>query len=709
MVREAKKGLQEDRLHSPKHRNSHLISPDMRHESLKFIGKPERPLLCHKQKCYSYLALNTCFCARSLGRQPSDPTHKNGGGGMKFTKKRKRGQKVGKGAPSGLVVSLLFHMAIFFIAGLFVIFTVVNKTEPAFEPPQRIERPKMKLKKPKVKVKKSSQPKPSSRIVAKVKTKQMPEIQLPDLAGVGEGLMGGSGFGEGVLLDLPDLNQISTFGREQSIGNDFEGVLYQLSHDRSGGVASMDEDGFRVILRDYVMRGWDDSVLRKYYKFPKKLYATHFIIPPIPSPLGPDSFGAPDMECYYMFAVYKGKLVFQEDIKIRFWGMGDAYLFVNVDGKEVLLNGWATHMNYNFDWWRSRSSDNLTTMFCNLPMVVGDWIELKANEPVDMKVLFGEWKGGDMGAGLLVEVEGQEYPKSFWSGPLLPAFKTEELPWSVLTEIHKHLPEDECSLTDGPIFRDFGPAWSTNTIETVMPKINTDPELEPEIAVRHWTFSNGQTAEAKYKRILFDDVILETADGQEIRVAPEQLCEADQTYVLLCNPPKLKLDFSRKSKTRRFPPELFADNLPPEGAYVEFSAKVKQVSSPKKPYGFPLTLEFFAIGNQLMTDNRVLLDYKKEIFVLSKENDFMFRSTGRNMLLLDYSINNSRHGTRPSGHLILIRDQRGKIIAYKASSQSFYENRHKLSSYKIGWYFDQNCDLCLPEPPRHWSFKNVSF
>ena len=35
--------------------------------------------------------------------------------------------RVNKGAPSGLVISLLFHAAAFFIAGLFVVFTVVNK------------------------------------------------------------------------------------------------------------------------------------------------------------------------------------------------------------------------------------------------------------------------------------------------------------------------------------------------------------------------------------------------------------------------------------------------------------------------------------------------------------------------------------------------------------------------------------------------------
>lgn len=92
---------------------------------------------------------------------------------------RQTQKMMNKGAPGGFVISLIFHGAIFFLAGLFVVFQVLPRTEPVFEPPPPVERPRMKLKKPKVKVQKSSSPKPSSRIVAKVKTREMPEIQLP--------------------------------------------------------------------------------------------------------------------------------------------------------------------------------------------------------------------------------------------------------------------------------------------------------------------------------------------------------------------------------------------------------------------------------------------------------------------------------------------------------------------------------------------------
>ncbi len=95
------------------------------------------------------------------------------------------------------MISLIFHGAVFFIAGLFVVFKVMNPPKPEFEVPPPIERSKMKPRKPKVK--KSSQPKPSSRIVATVKSRKMPEIQLPDLQGTGAALPRGQKYAE-VLL-----------------------------------------------------------------------------------------------------------------------------------------------------------------------------------------------------------------------------------------------------------------------------------------------------------------------------------------------------------------------------------------------------------------------------------------------------------------------------------------------------------------------------
>jgi len=365
-------------------------------------------------------------------------------------KKKVRGQKINKGAPSGFVISLMVHAAAFLLAGMFVVFTVVQKEEKKFVPPKPVDRPKMKLKKPKVKVKKSAKPKATTRIVTKVKRASMPDIQLPEMSGMTDGIAGGIGGFE----IMPDLGEISVLGASQTIGNDFEGTFYHLLYDRGGGGITMDRDQFMLILRDFARSGFRQSKLARYYRTPKKLYTTHFIVPPIVSPRAPEVFGEPELESYYYFVNYKGKLVYKEDIKFRFWGIGDAYISVFVDGEHVLVNGWDHRLAF-LDYWQSSSADSDKYYLANQTMKVGDWIELKAGQPVDMEVFFGEWHGGQVSAGLLVEVDGVEYPETRQGGPLLPAFKTEDFSLDQLEEIYKALPRGECTLTNGPVFRDF--------------------------------------------------------------------------------------------------------------------------------------------------------------------------------------------------------------------------------------------------------------
>ncbi len=132
----------------------------------------------------------------------------------------KKDRKIGKGMPSAVVLSILIHAGLFLLAGMLVVFTVVKKEEKKFEPPKAVERPKMKLKKPKVKIKKTSKPKPTTRIVTKMNRASMPDIQLPEMSGMGEGLGGGIG---GFDM-MPDFGEVTVYGSGQTIGNDLEGI-----------------------------------------------------------------------------------------------------------------------------------------------------------------------------------------------------------------------------------------------------------------------------------------------------------------------------------------------------------------------------------------------------------------------------------------------------------------------------------------------------
>jgi len=616
----------------------------------------------------------------------------------------KKDPKIGKGMPSAVLLSIVIHAALFLLAGMLVVFTVVKKQEKRFEPPMAVDRPKMKLKKPKVKIKKTSRPKPTTRIVTKVNRASMPDIQLPEMSGMGEGLAGGLG---GFDM-LPDFEDVSVFGSGQSIGNDFEGTLYNLKRDRQGRSISMDGDMFRAKLRDFVLSGWNPSKLSRYYQLPKKLYATHFMIPPMPSPMAPDVFGAPEMRSYYFMMIYKGKLVSTKPITFRFRANGDAYMMVRVDGKEVLLACWPIHDTY-FDWWKSTSADNRKYYLGNQQAAVGDWITLEPGQPLDMEVMFGEWGGGIVAALLTVEVKGEEYEKNSQGGPILPAFKTTELSRDVVEEIQRYLPENEASLTNGPVFRDYDPSSRAepHDIDEVEP--SPVPAVMPvddsaEDKMRVWTMVDGRTLEAEFVSRIGDKVALKNAKGRLLKIPQKEMSEEDWVFIQLEMRPELEISCSKQSTQRVYPHSRGNRPIPTQYNYV-FSTTIKQTST--KDYDQELTVELFTIGAEVGGDNYILLDHQKGRFIPARENQRSYRLEGESVKVTDYLVGTAvigyqHRGEKYASYLVVVTDSRGKIVGHETPKKWLFENLENLRKVPVGKCIDETCTRVGPSRPKRF-------
>jgi len=378
------------------------------------------------------------------------------GKSKKTTLKATGTPKVSKGGPSGMVISLIVHAAAFFVAGLFVVFTVLPKPPPEFEPPPPVERPKMKLKKPKVKIKKSSQPKPSSRIVAKVKTAKMPEIQIPDLMGSGEGLLGSLGDGAGDFLDIPDVGEVTIFGGGQSVGSDMRVSYYNLNLLRSGNAGSMSPGGYEVVIEKFIRSGFSKSVLAKYYRSPVTLYATTIMVPLALSTIAPASFNEDLNYSYCWAALFEGQLVHKDGITFRFWGASDDVLAVQVDGELVLNASFvADGTNPYAPWWSSPAPFSFQ-LLGNQYRRGSDWITLEPGVPLDFRAIAGESPGGEFSAQLLVEVKGKEYDLNDQGSPIFEVFAMEPLSWELKDSIMMTLQEGEANVTNvTTIFRDY--------------------------------------------------------------------------------------------------------------------------------------------------------------------------------------------------------------------------------------------------------------
>ncbi|MCF7847906.1 MAG: hypothetical protein K9M45_03560, partial [Kiritimatiellales bacterium] len=413
--------------------------------------------------------------------------------GMKILLKKSK--SIIKGMPSGVLVSIVVHVVAFLLAGLLGVFTITQKEGKKFVPPTPVERPKMRLRKPKVKVKKTAKPKPTTRIVTKVNRASMPDIQLPEMSGMQDGIGGGIG---GFDM-MPALEKVSVFGSGRTIGNDFVGTFYDFKRDRRGRTGIMDPDKFTHELKEFVRNGWKPSSIARYYRSPKKLYATTFAIPPILSSVAPAAFDEADTVGYCWMAHYKGQLVHKDGITFRFWGMGDDIMVIRVDGKLVLNACWPgdTEGAIAHDW-HSTSSDSRKYRLGNNDAVIGDWITLEPGVPQNMEVMIGEVPGGVFCAMLVVEEKGVEYEKNSQSGPVLPIFKTTEPSLDLIEAIHGDLVPGEACVTNGPVFRDYAFRKSEKPKKENPPapqEVASKASMSGDPEVRTWTLAKGRALE----------------------------------------------------------------------------------------------------------------------------------------------------------------------------------------------------------------------
>ncbi|MEN8254708.1 MAG: SHD1 domain-containing protein [Verrucomicrobiota bacterium] len=596
--------------------------------------------------------------------------------------------------PSAVLLSIAIHAALFFLAGMLVVFTVVKKKEIEFEPPKAVERPKMKLKKPKVKVKKTSKPKQAKHILAKVKPANMPEIQLPELGG-----MGGEGLGEGIVggFDMmPDLSEPTLFGSSQSIGNDLIGSFYDFKRDRSGRNIPFSFDAYINTIKKFVQSGWKTSKLARFYQSPKKLYATCIMVPPVLSPRAPEAFGEPDTPGYLWVAHYKGQLVHKEDITFRFWGMGDSILIVRVDGKVVLNASWGDQKITTTPRWQTSSPDSFKYYYGHNTATVGDWIALEAGVPLDMEILIGESRGGMFVSMLSVEVEGVEYEEGPQGNPILPMFKTATPSLDLIETIHADLVPGEVSITNGPVFCDFDTSGVVSAKEEVLPEPPVFADtLENEIRI--WTLADGKSVEAEFTTVIGGKVVLKDTGGKIRKVPLDRFSDGDRVFVELAQPPKFNIDFSKKSKQHIYEEGIFYRGFLPDRLDYVFSARLKQTSA--GAYNHELKVEFFAIGEEIDGDNYILFDRQESRFTPNKENNRSHEFSGKTVKVLEEVPFVQKRGSKYGGYLVVVMDERGVIVDVGSSHKWLPGIVGKLRVLPVGKHFDKTGSRVLPPCP----------
>lgn len=210
----------------------------------------------------------------------------------------------------------------------------------------------------------------------------------------------------------------SFFGKEKAGEAALMGLMYDLKQTQRREPTTIGERDYATVVSEFVSRGFDESVLNRFYRVSKPRYATQLFIPLIGAGAAPKAFGADDTIKHSRWVIhYKGQIIPPQDGTYRFWGYADDLLIVAINGKMV-LNG--SRFSISGLPWKSSVQGGLPAGNRNL--VAGDWMPLRVAEPVDLDLLIGEQPGGEFCAFLLVEKQGQSYRQE-GKYPVLPIFQ----------------------------------------------------------------------------------------------------------------------------------------------------------------------------------------------------------------------------------------------------------------------------------------------
>ncbi len=361
----------------------------------------------------------------------------------------------------------------------------------------------------------SQQPKLRQTIVVKTPRPNV-DIRMPEIVGVkgGKGFGSGSGLsglGFGFDLDLFGSSKSRGTGNE-FIGHFYD--LKQTPQHELTPIGKLAEENtydgeaqelYTQAINKFIRSGMKASALKSFYVAPKQKFATSFNLPPMDASEAPKAFGVEaQVKPSYWICVYRGKIAAPADGKYRFVGFADDVLVVRVKRHVVLDASWPAHIGKITDWhssdensrkfqinrndfgevtggdWNSmfqklsqgyKAGENFGSILSQIKtpdgqsysahgnyiaaanrLVLGDWIDLKKGQRVDMEVLIGEIPGGAFGCRLLVQQKGVSYPmvdSDAGPRPVLPVFKTVPVDEKLVDKMKAY--PNEMAL-DGPVF-----------------------------------------------------------------------------------------------------------------------------------------------------------------------------------------------------------------------------------------------------------------
>lgn len=220
--------------------------------------------------------------------------------------------------------------------------------------------------------------------------------------------------------------------------------------------------------------------------------------------------------------------------------------------------------------------------------------------------------------------------------------------------------------------------------------------------MRSWTTRSGDVLEGEYVTMLFDQIVLKTPSGIRLKIPLGMVSAGDRKYVELANPPKLTVDFLESADQVFIKPSpIWANSSPVTRLNHSFGARIKQISIQKYPHD--LTVEVFAFSQQVYDPSKYHLIFhsKSEPFRLTAEGCYRYEYRVEKEIPLSRYLLSGKYprGQKMAESLVLVRDERGEVIAYNTTKNWLYRNLEKLMTIPVGGWLDKTCTRRHPTSP----------
>lgn len=221
--------------------------------------------------------------------------------------------------------------------------------------------------------------------------------------------------------------ETGAFGRSERGTGALVGIFYDLKQTQQREPVPGNGKDYAKFVDEFLVSGFDEALFNKFFRAGLPLYTTQIATGRLNAEAAPKAFGVEGVVKPRSWVVhYKGQITPPADGSYRFVGAADDMMAVAINRRVVLVGNHPATKFPTLGW--KPPADRGGAPAAHSGAIYGDWVELRADQPVDLDILIGERPGGVFNAMLLYEKKGETYPRTKKGEIVLPLFQVAPLP-----------------------------------------------------------------------------------------------------------------------------------------------------------------------------------------------------------------------------------------------------------------------------------------